>query len=105
MNKNIKRQKQKKKRSFKQFNLDDRIKIEIRHRDGWSLRQIAEFLGNGRTAGSICREIGGKPRKGIGKYQAHISHEKALVGRTGKKQFRLKNKLIRSYAAEKLKLG
>ena len=94
-----------KRRKFKQFNLDDRIKIEIRYKDGWSLRQIADFLGNGRTAGSICREIGGKPRKGIGKYQAHIAHEKALAGRTGKKQFRLKNKLIRSYAAEKLKLG
>ena len=85
--------------------MNDRIKIEIRHRDGWSLCEIAEYLGNGRTAGSICREIGGKPRKGIGKYQAHISHEKALTGRTGKKQFRLKNKLIRSYVVEKLKLG
>ena len=94
-----------KRKKFKQFNLDDGIKIEIRYKDGWSLRQIAEFLGNGRTAGSICREIDGRPRRGVGKYQAHISHEKALVGRIGKKQFRLKNKLIRSYAAEKLKLG
>src|SRR3972149_10500799 len=92
-------------RKFKQFDLNDRIKIEIRYRDGWSLRKIAEYLGNGRTAGSICREIDGKPRKGIGKYQAHIAHEKALVGRTGKKQFRLKNKLIRNYVVEKLKLG
>ena len=94
-----------KRRKFKQFDLNDRIKIEIRYRDGWSLRKIAEYLGNGRTAGSICREIDGKPRKGIGKYQAHIAHEKALVGRTGKKQFRLKNKLIRNYVVEKLKLG
>ena len=92
-------------RKFKQFDLNDRIKIEIRYRDGWSLRKIAEYLGNGRTAGSICREIGGKLRKGIGKYQAHIAHEKALVRRTGKKQFRLKNKLIRNYVVEKLKLG
>lgn len=53
--------------------MNDRIKIEIRYRDGWSLREIAEYLGNGRTAGSVCREIGGKPRKGIGKYQAHIA--------------------------------
>lgn len=105
MKKNKKRKSKKQKQCFKQFDLNDRIKIEIRYRDGWSLRQIAEYLGNGRTAGSVCREIGGKQRKGIGKYQAHIAHEKALAGRTGKKQFRLKNKLIRSYVVEKLKLG
>ena len=105
MNKNIKRQKQKKKRSFKQFSLNDRIKIEIRHRDGWSLRKISEELGSGRTAGSVSREIGGKPRKGIGKYQAHIAHENALEKRYGKKGFRLKNVLIQKYAVEKMKLG
>lgn len=105
MKKNKKSENGKEKRHFNQFDLNDRIKIEIRHRDGWSLREIAEYLGNGRTAGSICREIGGRPRRGIGKYQAHIAHEKALIGRTGKKQFRLKNKLIRNYVAEKLKLG
>lgn len=105
MKNNKKRKNEKQKRHFKQFDLNDRIKIEIRYRDGWSLRKIAEYIGNGRTAGSVCREIGGKPRKGIGKYQAHIAHDKALDGRTGKKQFRLKNKLIRSYVVEKLKLG
>lgn len=105
MKKNKKGKRKKGKRHFNQFDLDDRIKVEIRYRDGWSLREIAEYLGNRRTAGSICREIDGKPRKGIGKYQAHIAHEKALTGRTGKKQFRLKNSLIRSYVAEKLKLG
>ena len=94
-----------KRRKLKQCDSNHRIKIEIRYRDGWSLRKIAEYLGNGRTAGSICREISGKPRKGIGKYQAHIAHEKALAGRIGKKQFRLKNKLIRNYVVEKLKLG
>ena len=105
MKKNKKIKKGKGKRHFNQFDLNDRIKIEIRYRDGWSLREIAGYLGNGRTAGSVCREIGGKPRKGIGKYQAHIAHEKVLAGRTGKKQFRLKNKLIRGYVVEKLKLG
>jgi IS30 family transposase len=105
MTKNIKSRKQKKKRSFKQFTLSDRIKIEIRYRDGWSLREIAKELGSSRTAGSISREIGGKPRKGIGKYQAHIAHENALEKRYGKKGFRLKNVLIQSYVVEKMKLG
>src|SRR3989338_11078876 len=92
-------------RKFKQFDLNDRIKIDIRYRDGWSLRKIADYLGNGRTAGSICREIDGKPRKGIGKYQAHINHEKALNRRISKKSLQLKNELIRNYVVEKLKLG
>jgi IS30 family transposase len=97
--------KQKKKRLFKQFSLDDRIRIEIRYRDGYSMREIAEYLGNGRNVSSVYREIGGKPNKGLGKYIAYVSHEKALDKRFGKKTVRLKNDLIRNYVIEKLKLG
>lgn len=97
--------KQAKKRDFKQLTLEDRIKIEIKYREGLSLRDIAAYLGGGRTAGSISRETGGKPRKGLGKYQAHVSHQKALARRFGKKPTRLKNGFIRSYTNEKLKLG
>lgn len=94
-----------KKRVFKQLTLDDRIRIEIKYQDGLSFRDIAAYLGNGRTAGSICREVGGKPRRGTGKYQAYSSQAKALERRLGKKSARLKNDFIRSYAKEKLKLG
>jgi len=100
-----KNKKQSKNRKFSQLTLDDRIKIEIKYREGLSFRDIAEYLGSGRTAGSICREVGGRPRKGIGKYQAHISHERALEKRYGKKPDRLKNEIIRSYTREKLKIG
>lgn len=93
------------KRNFSQFTLEDRIRIEIKHREGLSLRGIAAHLGNGRTAGSISREIGGKPGKGLGKYQAHVAHKKALERRLGKKSVRLKNGSILLYAKEKLKLG
>lgn len=102
---NLKGKIKKKKRCFKQFTLNDRIKIEIRYKDGWSLREIAAELGSGRTAGAICREIDSRPRKGRGKYQAHVAHEKALNGRKGKKLFRLKNNLIQEYVVEKMKLG
>lgn len=105
MKKHKKSKVKKQARSFKQLTLNDRIKIEIRYRDGFSLRKIAEYLGNGRTAGSVSREINGKPRKGIGKYQAHIGHEKALSKRTDKKRLQLKNELIRNYVVLKLKLG
>lgn len=94
-----------KKRSFSQFNLEDRVKIEVRYRDGLSFRAIAEYLGRGRTAGSICREVDGKPRQGVGKYQAYISHEKALTKRFGKKPDRLKSDIVRAYSKAKLKLG
>lgn len=94
MNKTIKGQKQNNKRSFKQFTLNDRIKIEIRNRDGRSLREITKELDGSRTADFVSREIAGKARKGLGKYQAHIAHEKALGKRHGKKGFGLKNVLI-----------
>lgn len=93
------------KRAFKQLTLEDRIRIEIKYRDGLSFRDIAKHLGNDRTASSICREIDGKQRKGMGKYQAYASHEQALARRFGKKPTRLKNDLIRSYVTAKMKLG
>lgn len=94
-----------KKREFKQLTLDDRIRIEIKYREGLSFRSIASHLGSGRTASSVSREVGGKPRKGVGKYQAYGSHTRALERRFGKKPTRLKNDLIRSYVKEKMKLG
>lgn len=94
-----------KKRAFQQLTLDDRIRIEIKYREGLSFRAIAAYLGNGRSAGSICREVAGKPRRGVGKYQAHIRQDTALVKRFGKKPSRLKNECIRSYVAEKMKIG
>lgn len=95
----------KKKCCFRQFDLTDRIKIEIKYKDGKSFREIATYLGNRRNAGSISREVSGKSRRGNGKYQAYLSHEKALERRKGKKGFRLKNILIRNYVVEKLKIG
>lgn len=94
-----------KKRSFHQFTLEDRVKIEVKYRDGMSLREMAAYLGHDRTAGAICREIDGRPNKGIGKYQAHVAHAQALDRRFGKKPTRLKSDLIRAYAKDKLKLG
>ena len=90
-------------RAFKQFTLQDRIIIGIRYKDGRSLRQIAKEIGH--SPGSVCREIGGKPSRGTGKYQAHVSHQKSLNRRLGKKSNRLKNEFIRSYVKEKLKVG
>ncbi|MDO8620901.1 MAG: IS30 family transposase [Candidatus Levybacteria bacterium] len=94
-----------KKRCWNQLTLEDRVKIEIKYQEGMSFRDIAEYLGNSRTASSICREVSGKPRRGLGKYQAHIAHGKALDRRFSKKPDRLKNEIIRAYVKEKMKLG
>ncbi len=91
----------KSKRKFKQLTLHDRITIEIRYRDGHSLRSIGREINH--DVGAICREIDGKPARGIGKYQAHVSHRKALDKRLGKKPTRLKSEFIRSYVKEKMK--
>lgn len=90
---------------WKQLSLDERIRIEIRYRDGCSLRAIAEELGNGRTAGTVSREIAGRPRKGRGRYEAKRAHEEALEKRLGKRGGRLKNETVRAYAVESLKIG
>ena len=105
MRKIKKKKTQKQKRDFSQLTLEERIRIEIKYREGLSLRDIADHLGNGRTAGSISREIAGRPRKGLGKYQAYVSHKRALERRLGKKPVRLKSELIRSYMKEKMRLG
>ena len=90
---------------WKQLSLDERIRIEIRYRDGCSLRAIAEELGNGRTAGTVSREIAGKPRKGMGRYEARRAHEEAMAKRVGKRGARLKNETVRTYAIGNLKIG
>lgn len=95
----------KKKLGWKQLSLDERIRIEMRYRDGCSLRVIAEELGNGRTVGTVSREIAGRPRKGSGRYQARRVHGEALRKRLGKRGKRLKNEVLRIYTTEHLKLG
>ena len=93
-------------RQFVHLSLDERIKIEMEYRDGKSFRDIAKILGNGRSASAIIREVGGKPRRGLGKYQAYIAHNKMLAKREKRgKRPRLKNNLIRTYTTEKMKLG
>ncbi|MGB4942548.1 MAG: IS30 family transposase, partial [Candidatus Moraniibacteriota bacterium] len=95
----------KEKRGFIQLTLDERIRIEIRYRDGWSLRKIAAELGNRRTAGTVSREIRDRPRKGPSRYRARTAHVAALLKRTSKREEHLKNETIRSYTIEKLKIG
>lgn len=97
------KQKIKKVKKFKQLTLKDRLEIQMSYRDGLSLRQIGKQIGH--SAGAICREINGRPSRGVGKYQAYGGHQRKLKKRLSKKQDRLKNEFIREYVKEKMKHG
>ena len=101
-----KTKKNKDKSTFTHLTLPERIAIEINYRDGKSFKNIAEMLGSGRTASTIFREVAGRPRRGVGKYQAYGAHQVALAKRAERgKRPRLKNEVIRTYTTEKMKLG
>ena len=93
-------------KSNKRLSLNERIQIEIDYTQGMSMSGIAKHLGNGRNKSTISREIGGRPRKGRGKYQSYQSNCRAVKreGSRGKRK-RLKNEVIRIYTIEKLTLG
>lgn len=96
----------KQRKSNKRLNLSERIEIEIEYRQGKSLAEIAEHLGCGRNKSTVSREIGGRPRKGRGKYQAYQANCRAEKREESRgKRERLKNEATRTYVVEKLKLG
>src|SRR3990167_5139622 len=88
------------KNKFKQFTLFDRINIQLHFRDGLGIRAIARKLN--RSPSSISRELGGRPSRGVGKYQAYGNHQRKLKGRLNKKSVRLKNEFIKNYVIEKM---
>lgn len=93
-------------KSLKRLSLSERIQIELQYSQGKNLREIAEHLGHGRNKSTVSREIGGRPRKGRGKYQAYQANVRAVEceEKRGTRPL-LKNEAIRTYATEKLKLG
>ena len=94
------------KKRFRHLNLDDRIKIEIEYGKGKSYAEIAGILGKGRNKSTICREIDGRPNKGMGKYKSYASHCKFIEREKCRgKRDRLKNEMTRTYTKEKMKLG
>lgn len=85
--------------------LGERTIIEVRYRDGTSLRNIAKELN--RNVSSISREIAGKPHKGVGKYIADVAHRKALqrIEKRGNVPKLKKHEYLKEYVVEKLKIG
>lgn len=90
----------------KRLSLSERIQIEIDYKQGMSMTEIAKHLGKGRNKSTISREIGGRPRKGYGKYQAYGANCRAVKREESRgRRDRLKSEDIRIYVVEKLKIG
>lgn len=92
-------------KSHKPLSLRERIDIESRYRYGASLTDIAKELK--RNKGTISREIGGKSRTGIGKYNADVAHKRALerIAKRGNISILELNERLRKYTVRKLELG
>ncbi len=97
--------KKKRREPFTRLNIHERSSIEVRYcADKRSLREIAKELG--RSPGTIHREIGGKPRKGVGRYcalRAQREAEKRIHTR-GRKGV-LTDRALLGYVREKMEEG
>ena len=88
------------------FTLRERSIIEIRWcRDNKTITYIAEELG--RHKSSVSREIGGKPRKGFGKYDADRAQAKALerIGKRGNIPKTERHEPLKAYIEDNLRIG
>lgn len=83
----------------------ERVVIEIRWREGKRVSNIALEINRDKSV--ISREIGGKPRKGMGAYSAEIADKKAKerIGNRGNKSKMDKNENLEKYVETKLRLG
>ena len=95
----------KNKRKNSPLNLRQRTIIEVRYRDGHSMKDIAKEID--RHPSTIIREIDGQPPKGVSKYIADVSHRKALqrIAKRGNKYKLDKNENLKKYVISKMKLG
>lgn len=101
-NKNIKKSK---KKSRKLLTLRNRIDIEREYFYGASITNIAQKIK--KNKGTVSREIGGKPRKGFGRYKADKAHSEALerISKRGNKSIIENNSNLKKYIVKKLKIG
>lgn len=65
-----------KNKGAKTLSLRERIDLKQKYRYGVAVSDIARALKRNRS--TIYREVGGKPRKGNGRYRADIAHKEAL---------------------------
>jgi len=85
--------------------LRERIDIESKYRYGMSITNIAKELS--RDKSTVSREVAGKPRGGVGKYDADVAHKEALnrIAKRGNVSILKSNEKLQEYVVEKLKIG
>lgn len=87
------------------LSLRERTIIEIRWREGKKITAIAKEIQ--RNKSSISREIGGKPRKGRGAYNAERAEKAARsrIANRGNTPVMERRKNLKEYVTAKLKIG
>jgi len=99
----MRKRKTKKQKGASPFSLKERSIIEVRWcQDHKTVTEIAEKLR--RHKSSVSREIGGKPRKGCGKYDAERAHREALarIGKRGNVPKTVVSESLREYIEAKM---
>jgi IS30 family transposase len=88
---------------FKHFLIEEREKLQLMHWERRSIRKMAEELG--RSPSSVSRELRRNFPPEFHRYTPRLAHERALIKRKcrGRKD-RLKNKEMRLYVVEHLKM-
>jgi IS30 family transposase len=96
--------KNKGKKSRTPLTLRDRIDIEEKYKYGVSITDIARYIN--RDKSTVSREVKGKDRTGKNRYRADVAHAKALdrIAKRGNTSILSKNKKLRNYVIEKMKL-
>lgn len=85
--------------------LRQRIDIESKYYYGESITSIAKYINKNRS--TVYREINNKPRTGVGRYKADISHRKSLkrISNRGNISKIESNKKLKDFVVIKLKDG
>lgn len=94
---------QRKRKGGRPLSLRERSIVEVRWcRDGKRVTDIAKELN--RDKSSVSREIGGKPRRGRGRYNADFAHRKALerIAQRGNTPKTARNERLKSYIETKM---
>lgn len=89
---------------YRHLTVFERSLIGQKHQEGWHVERIASLVKRNRS--TIIRELERNGAPKTKKYRAESAHTKALERRAKRGiRPRLKNKIIRMYTEEKLKLG
>ena len=99
-----KRERPRKVNRYRHLTVFERSLIGQKHKEGWHVERIASLVKRDRS--TIIRELARNGAPKTKKYRPESAHTKALERRKKRGvRPRLKNKIVRTYTEEKLRLG